>query len=65
MKKHWLDSLDFFGTPIPGLNFETRQSIGTWVGLLATICLFTLQLNYSLLKLTHLAIGHNPQISVA
>jgi hypothetical protein len=65
MKKHWIDSFDFFGVPIPGLNFESRSSIGTWVGVLVTICLFTTQLLYTGLRFTQLITKHNPQITVA
>jgi hypothetical protein len=65
MKKHYLDSLDFFGVPTPQLNFESRTAIGTWVGVLATICLFTTQSLYTGLKFTHLITRYNPQVTVA
>jgi len=65
MKENWIDSIDFFAVPIPGLNFESRAAMGTWVGLLATIFLFTTQMAYTGLKFTHLMTKHNPQIAVA
>ena len=65
IKKHWIDQIDFFGVPIPGLNFESRSAIGTWVGVLATIFLFTTQILYTGLKFSHLITRHNPQVTVA
>jgi hypothetical protein len=65
MKKHWLDTADFFGTPVQGLNFEGRLHIGTWVGLTMTILLIMIQGLYTGLKFSHLITSYNPQISVS
>jgi hypothetical protein len=50
---------------VPAFNFQGRNTMGSWFGLLTTIVFWTLLLSFVALKLTRLIRGANPLISSA
>ena len=60
----FLNGLDMFGAPVPGLNVQGKAVINTSLGTLISIVVFLLTLLFSLFKLQHMLMKKNPSVSV-
>ena len=55
--------MDAFGEKLPSFNIKGSDKVGTIAGGVLSIVLYMTVLNYSIIKFSHLATKHNPNIS--
>ena len=60
---NFIDKFDLYAQSVPGLNFEGRSHIGSYVGcFFSTLVLFTFTC-ISIIKFAHLVTNKNPRIT--